>query len=624
MANSQPYPATQATKQQQPMVKPSLYPSTQELKQSLESLQIKDRNEEKPSSDNYYHQNVPTANTNQQNFQQQHYTTTVAAQQEQTPWSNTHTLSSREEVHRQYSEPDYGPVYQSQQQNVRHGGKESMSLPNDFSSHQAMNSAGTTFKPTDNVGAIARQPPQQGRQFGQSYQQNPYTQQYYGQEGLPMPSPSSSVAQQVASAQQPLHQHVQQPPLSLHVQMMQQGQFNQQLSASQPQVAPQPHQGYHHGELSQRQQQQLQQQQLQQQQQQLQQQQQQQQQQQLQSQQIPPSPQYYFPQQQAKGPTPQQSYALQQPPESPQQMAMPLQPPPPSQQPVPPLRQPAPPPMQQTVPLENYSPAQDAKPQMLQQNGVYQPVWNPPSSDSQLYSSYNYQPNQPNTFSTSNYQSQISSQGNLPVSQPSAIPTLPQAPGPYFKHGQPEQYQYQNGAAMNTKGQPYMYGDYSVQQTNTSESPQNFSYQAGPQTSTQQSPQVKSAATYQMQHQNWQPGPPQQEPSGFTNTQPQQPYVPSQPGYTQPYSAASSMAYQKQYSPNVGTYSPQEKLREQAMSKSPMITQAGRPFAPLPTFQLTGSPCDVHIKNINGILQQASVLVTQVEQFKGKRGKMIN
>ena len=84
------------------------------------------------------------------------------------------------------------------------------------------------------------------------------------------------------------------------------------------------------------------------------------------------------------------------------------------------------------------------------------------------------------------------------------------------------------------------------------------------------------------------------------------------------------MTYQKQYSPNVGTYSPQEKLREQAMSKSPMITQAGRPFAPLPTFQLTGSPCDVHIKNINGILQQASVLVTQVEQFKGKRGKMIN
>ena len=57
MSTSEPYnPAKQAQ-----WSKPSLYPSTQELAQSLESLQLPQRTDEKPSISESYYRQTPNA-----------------------------------------------------------------------------------------------------------------------------------------------------------------------------------------------------------------------------------------------------------------------------------------------------------------------------------------------------------------------------------------------------------------------------------------------------------------------------------------------------------------------------------------------------------------------------------
>ena len=264
--------------------------------------------------------------------------------------------------------------------------------------------------------------------------------------------------------------------------------------------------------------------------------------------------------------------------------------------------------------------APGAQTQMPQQNSqsVNPPTWNTSHSDSQTYSYYQYTSDQPNVLPT---QGERYSLPNQQQGLPSSQPMLPasQVPGPYYKQ---ENYQYQYGNEMNSKSQANLFSDR-TQQTNISASQQNISFPPNLQISAQQSPQVNGEAFYPPQYQNWNPGQqtPQQEPYSYPYHQSRQPYISNQPSYSnmvQP--SSSSVTHQKQSYPNAGTYSPQEKVRGDAARYSP-ATQAAQTLAPLSSFPLKGLPSDVHIKNINRILKQASVLVPQVEQFKGNQGR---
>jgi hypothetical protein len=219
----------------------------------------------------------------------------------------------------------------------------------------------------------------------------------------------------------------------------------------------------------------------------------------------------------------------------------------------------------------------------------------------QTYGTYGY-PQQPNTVSgqAQNYQSQMVGQQGGAMSPSQGLYPKP--------HGQPEQYnagnpmvrsygQTQNNAGLNqlvqSEQQPTVY---------TSQP----SYQAA-----QQQP---SGSPYN-QPLSWVP--PQQPSQGRG-----QPYTPNYQGTAQSFPnqygvSSPSVSYSNPYASNTTPYT-RNVGNEYGQNHQPRQS-----LPPLPNFPLTGAPSDMHIKNINRILQQTGALLMQVEQFRGKRGSVL-
>jgi hypothetical protein len=245
-------------------------------------------------------------------------------------------------------------------------------------------------------------------------------------------------------------------------------------------------------------------------------------------------------------------------------------------------------------PVSNYAGAQpqpDIKPPPQDMNQPTKPI-------SQSYGMYGY-PQQPNTFpgQGQNYQHQMQGQQGVPM-----------GPGSYPKPtGQPEQY-----GAVNA-----MVHGYRQPQNGTVPTPNQGTQQPSVTGSTVYSPQ----ASYQAGQLPSQSGSPYNQSLSWVPTQhlqqqssqaPRQPYNPNYQGAPQPYLSP--------YSTNATPYALHARNVGNEYGQN---HQPGQTLSPLPNFPLTGSPSDMHIKNINRILQQTSALVPQVEQFKGKRGRVL-
>ncbi len=248
-------------------------------------------------------------------------------------------------------------------------------------------------------------------------------------------------------------------------------------------------------------------------------------------------------------------------------------------------------------PVSNYAgnqPQADMKPSTQDINQQTKPA-------SQAYGTYGY-PQQQNVFPGQNYQP-VQGSGSYPK------PT-----------GQPEQYgtassmvhgyrQPQGGTITN---QPVQ--GVGTQQASVTG---NTVYSAQPSFQTGQLPSgspynhsVNWVPTQNLPQPNQAPGQPfspnyQGSPQAYPNQYPNTVSSPTA-SYPNPYVTNSSP-----YTRNVGNeYGQRNQSQQQTLS-------------PLPNFPLTGSPSDMYIKNINRILQQTSALLPQVEQFRGKRGSVL-
>ena len=556
MSTSEPYnPAKQAQ-----WSKP-LYPSTQELAQSLESLQLPQRNDEKPPVSESYYRQTQIQQNGPQNF---------APSKQDPTWQGNVQLSVANEV------PGRIPQYQQQHNyNGQHSEyQQSRTMP--LSSGGAGNMSSTNTTPSSGQPSqMPGQVPQMMPQHALNPQANMYAMQ--NSQQVPMSVPNHMTQQQLYTQQQ------QQQPS----QPTGQPQFSQQSSTLAPQQFPPPHAmpgGVHMGQPRSM---------------------------------VPPQQMVVsrpimiapgmqqVPSQQSSGNPLAPGVSSSHVPTSYQQVQKPhAAGQPPSNQPWAPNQGP------HTVPYAGG--VYQTQPQVSNHLGnQLSSEAKPPSQDmnqqtklvSQSYGSYGYA-QQPNAFpgQGQNYQPQMVGQPGLSIPPGSATFPMPT--------GQPEQYdaathgyrQPQSGAMSNQPGQG-MAGQQPPVTGNAGYSPQP-SFQLG-QIMNQGLPYNQSSnwtPTQPMYNQTYQ-GAPQAYPNPYTNT----PSLP--PGsYPNPYST-NTMPY---------TLHARNVANEYGGSNQPV-----QMLQPLPNFPLKGAPSDMHIKNINRILQQTSNLVPQVEQFKGKRGTYI-
>ena len=533
MPVSESYNSAQTTKQAQ-WSKPSLYPSTQELTQSLEGLQLPQRNEEKPSvSEGYYRQN-----------QQQ-------GPVQNPSWQGNPQSSVANEV------PGRMPHHQHQNYST------SYSVPK---SGNVMSSAG-------HVPQMAGQVPQMAGQYAPSPQANTYPTQY--NQGVSNPN-NMQQHQIYAQQQHQMQQNALQPS--------DQPQFHQQRPTVAPQQFPSsqsigPPQGVTTLQMGQP------------------------------RQMVPPQPmvgQSPLPTQMMPGmsqnipsmsgaPSPQQvptaylGVSQTNPPQiSNGGQPNPNQPWPTHQDPY--MRNVHP----TQPPVSNYpgnQPPSDIKPPTQNMNPQTKPI-------NQSYGMYGY-PQQSNTFpgQAQNYPPQM-------AGQQGGVMSGPQGQGPYPKsNGQPDQYSASSQMVLGYNGLP--------QSTGAPNQP----------VLTVQQPAVYSS---QPSYQAGQPpsGSPYNHSPSWVQTQPSQahgqPYIPNYQGTPQAFPnqynvPSSSGSYPTPYSTNTSPYA------RNVSNEYGQSHQSRQGLPPLPSFPLTGAPSDLHIKNINRILQQTAALLPQVEQFRGKR-----
>ena len=568
--NSEPYNPVQPTKQWNKVQ--SLYPSTEEIARSIEGLGLSQGNDEKPSlSDSHYRQNPS----------QQGMTTHPYALSKQNPvWQGNPPLSIANNVPgqtSQYQQPNYNTPYSDYQQN--------RVLP--------MATAGSNFAGVPSSASVmprTAQTPQMAGQYGSNPPNNAYS--IPNNQTVPMSSPNNMPQQQLFTQQQ--QQLPQQQQLS---QLPQQLQQQQQLPSQQVQKLPLKQQPTQPQVFSQQ------------------------------------RPAQQFPVQNMTQPQgvpiaqlepmlPPQQMVVQRPtvpqmvPHSqqnipgvqiPQQVSTSYQQPPQGNaqplpntqggpQPIP--RQPwMPNQAPQTVPYmgntyptptSNYSGNQSSADMKPSNQDI-----NQHKAVSQSYGSYGYS-QQPNTL------------GQQGMSNP-----IPQGPETYtMSTGQPQPYGMGNSPGYGYKqpngtnpapNQPAV----GIQQpsSNTGYSSQP-SFQPG---------HVASQGLPYNPSLNWVP--PQQPSQG-----PGQPYARSYQGSPQSYpnqytntGSSPSVSYPTQYANNTNL-----------SNKYGQNTQpGGQTLPPLPSFPTKGLPSDVHIMNINKILQQTSAMLPQVEQFRGKRGTVL-
>ena len=562
MSTSEPYnPAKQAQ-----WSKPSLYPSTQELAQSLESLQLPQRTDEKPSISESYYRQTQMQQNGPQNF---------APSKQDSTWPGNVQSSVANEVPgrtAQYQQPNYNGPYSDYQQ--------SRTMP--------LSSAGASNMGSGSVMSSAGQPSQMPGQVPQMMPQhtpNPQANTYpmqYGQQ-VPMSVPNHMTQQHMYAQQQP-SQPVGQP------------QFSQQSSTTAPQQFPPPQvipTGVHFGQprsmvppqqmMSSRpivapgmQQ--------------------------APTQQVPSQPTSAVPSHLASSVTsPQVAISYQQP--NAQQIQNPLvtgQPPP--NQPWAPSQGPHGPYMGNVYPTQppgsNYlgnQPSAEVKPPSQDINQPTKPV---------NQGSYGY-PQQPNMFpgQVQNYQPQVVGQPGVPVPQGSGMFPKPT--------GQPEQYNGVTHGYRQPQSGAVPTPNQSVQGRGSQQPPVSGNTIYSPQ------PSFPGQMTNQ--------GAPYNQSPNWTPTQPlyTQTYQGAPQSYPNPYTNTASLppgSYPNPYSTNTTPYTLHGRNvgNEYGTSNQPV-----QMLQPLPNFPLKGAPSDMHIKNINRILQLTSNLLPQVEQFKGKRGSVL-
>ena len=563
VSSSEPYNSAQPAKQAQ-WSKPSLYPSTQELTQSLEGLQLPQRNDEKPSvSESYYRQNPSQQQGPLQN----------PTWQGNPPTSVANEVPGRMQHHQQQN---FNTPYSDFQQNraMQMPGGNSSNVPN---SGSVMSSAG-------HVPQMSGQVPQMAGQYSPSPQANTYPTQYNQAVSNPNNMQQHQIyvqQQQQRLQQQPqMPQNAPQPSDQPQFQQQRPTMAPQQFQSSQNMVPPQGMATVQMGQPRQM---------------------------------VPPQPmvgQSSMATQMMSGippniasmsgaPSPQQvptSYqGVSQ--TNPQQILNggrpnPTQPWPTPQDPF--MRNMHP----NQPPVSSYSGNQsptDIKPPTQNINPQTKPV-------SQSYGMYGY-PQPSNAFpgQAQNYPPQM-------AGQQGGVMSGPQGQGPYPKpNGQPDQYTASSQMVLGYNGQPQNTGApnqpvQSVQQPAVYSS--QPSYQAG---------QPPSGSPYNHSP-SWVPTQPSQ---GH-----RQPYTPNYQGAPQPFPnqynvSSSSGSYPNPYPTNTSPYA------RNVGNEYGQSHQSRQGLPPLPSFPLTGAPSDLHIKNINRILQQTAALLLQVEQFRGKRGSVL-
>ena len=553
VSSSEPYNSALPAKQAQ-WSKPSLYPSTQELTQSLEGLQLPQRNDEKPSvSESYYRQNP-----SQQQGRVQNPT-----------WQGNPQSSVANEV------PGRMPHHQQQNYSTPHTDfQQNRAIQMSVGNASNVPKSGSVVSSAGHVPQMAGQVPQMAGQYAPSLQANAYPTQY--SQGVS--NPNNLQPHQMFAQQQHLQQQPQMPQNA--PQPSDQPQFHQQ----QPTMAPQhfqssqsmvPSQGVATAQMGQ--------------------------------------PRQMVPLQQMVGQSPMATQMMpgmpqnipsmsggpQQVPTSyqgvsqtnPRQILNGGQPNP--NQPWPAHPDPFMRNMHPTQPsVSSYpgnQPPTDVKPPTQNTNPQTKPV-------NQSYGMYGY-PQQSSTFpgQAPNYPPQM-------AGQPGGVMSGPQ--GPYLKpNGQPDQYSASSQMVLGYNGHPQNTGApnqpvQSVQQPGVHSS--QPSYQAG---------QPPSGSPYNHSP-SWAPTQPSQARS--------QPYTPNYQGTPQPFSnqynvSSSSGSYPNPYPTNTSPYA------RNVSNEYGQNHQSRQGLPPLPSFPLTGAPSDLHIKNINRILQQTAALLLQVEQFRGKR-----
>ncbi|XP_028404222.1 BAG family molecular chaperone regulator 4-like [Dendronephthya gigantea] len=553
--------------------KPSLYPSTQELTQSLEGLQLPQRNDEKPSiPDGYYRQNSGQQNVSGQNFP------TSMSKHEMT-WTGNQQPSMVTGQSQQHHQVNYNAPYSDNQQSRTMPGSYPNNLPSSTGGGPVPQMAGQyagTLQPANTYSTgynqsvpmsapntvpqqqtyipQQQQIPQQGPQ-----QLQPQLPHLAGQPQFQQPRPAMGAPQQFSSSPQGM---VTTPTQNV---VPPQGVPNMQIGKPRPmippqQMAPQRPVGtqHQHG-----------------------------------MQQVPMQPQQNLPSHPVSAmQSPQPMVTAYQHTNAQPNLQGNIQTAP---------NQPWPTgPGQQTVPWGGYH--NTPPPTEMKQPAQDVNLQNKPTS--QPYGMQGY-PHQQHMFAgqTQNYQPPMGTQPS-PGSQGLAS---------YPKHSQPEQYGTPN---------PMVQG-YRTPQSGMMQVPRGDPMQNQPGMGNQQpigSIANSSQPSFQPGQMTNQGGNPYNQPQGWIPPQsgqaPRQPYTPNYQGAPQSYPNSSqvhpntpSMSYHNPYMAN--------NTARSEYGQGIQLMQETLP--PLPSFPMRGAPSDVHIKNINRILQQTSMLIPQVEQFRGKR-----